>query len=65
MEDWQPIETAPQDGRAVLLWAPATEGLTPLYSVATWHPDAGWCIDELRAATHWRPLPAPPTENFR
>jgi len=23
---------------------------------ASYHPDAGWCVDELRQATHWMPV---------
>lgn len=57
---WQPIETAPQD-RLVLLYASEKYGLPAFQCVAKWRPDAGWCVDELRDATHWQELPAPPT----
>ncbi len=64
---WQPIETAPTDGSLFLVWAPPffdagwdDGGLPAMFSLCAWHPDAGFCIDELRAPTHWTPLPAPP-----
>ena len=60
VDQWQPIETAPTDGTAVLTYAPGKYGLIPLFSVARYHPDAGWCVDELRDVTHWMPLPDPP-----
>ena len=57
---WQPIETAPKDGTVFLAWAPGREGLPPMFSLCAWHPDGGFCIDELREATNWMPLPEPP-----
>jgi hypothetical protein len=62
---WQPMATAPKDGTLFLCWAPAAHGLPSMYSLCAWHPDAGFCIDELRAATHWMPVPAPPVEETR
>ena len=65
-EGWQPIETAPRDGTQVLVYArvlhPEKWGiyLDPKICAASYHPDAGWCVCEVRDATHWRPLPAPP-----
>lgn len=56
---WQHIETAPKD-RMILVYAPAREGLDDLRGVCIWHPDAGFCIDELRCVTHWMPLPKAP-----
>ena len=64
---WQPIETAPKDGRQVMLADRAEQWVTQAY----------WCVDsemwvkanehytdahdvELRYMTHWMPLPAPP-----
>lgn len=64
-DDWQPIETAPRDGTEVLVyatlpdhlqWADPDKQLRPVVRVTAWHPDAGWCVDELREATHWCPL---------
>ncbi len=57
---WQPIDTAPKDGTLFLAWAPGVFDLPAMFSLCAWHPDAGFCIDELRVATHWMPLPAAP-----
>jgi hypothetical protein len=69
---WQPIETAPKDGTAILLWA-------PYYAWSVWQgcwSGTGWIVpnpvigDDLSVAghlplggypTHWQPLPPPPT----
>lgn len=58
---WQPIETAPSD-QSVLVYAAPRDGLNGFICVARHHSDAGWCVDELRDGTHWRPLPAPPAQ---
>lgn len=57
---WHPLDTAPTDGTLILVWAPGYSGLPPMYSLCAYHPDAGFCIDELRYPSHWRPLPPPP-----
>ena len=66
---WQPIETAPKDGKEI--WANDTSGLTS-FCVAYWlsgNEWSGWVYeDDLFLdnnplgpnPTHWRPLPAPP-----
>jgi hypothetical protein len=66
--DWQPIETAPQDGTAFLVWMDA--------AVHGSHVQV-WCrrsakhsgviagvfeFDLGKSPTHWMPLPAPPTD---
>lgn len=75
--DWQPIETAPKDGTAILT---VVAGFEP--SVSQWvdrKVKARWCIDPetfMEQAhfeeyfwntryepTHWMPLPAPPKES--
>ncbi len=60
MGEWQSIETAPKDGTLFLVWAPEFEGLPSMFSLCAWSEYAGFCIDELRQATHWMPLPEPP-----
>ena len=59
---WMPIETAPTDGTLLLVFAPSYEGLPSMYSLCAYHPDAGFCIDELRSPSHWRQIPAPPVK---
>lgn len=64
MSEWSKIETAPKDGRALLVWFP--EWVTA--QVVFW--DDGWLMMfgtrgrmGMRGqpqATHWQPLPAPP-----
>jgi hypothetical protein len=69
--DWRPIETAPQDGTAVLLH----DGRH--YYVATWshvtgRGMAGWlhglergdASNIITHPTHWLPLPAPPRQEM-
>jgi hypothetical protein len=53
---WHPIETAPKD-REIVVYAPGREGLGELVSLCQWHPDAGFCIDELREPTLWTEKP--------
>lgn len=58
--EWRQIETAPLDGSTVLVFAAGRHGLPAFQTTAAYHPDAGWCVDELREATHWMPLPDAP-----
>jgi hypothetical protein len=69
--EWRPIETAPKDGARVLVfaqldppekWHECMRDLAPLIGIAAYHPDAGWCVCEVREVTHWMPLPDPPAE---
>ncbi len=64
---WQPIETAPKDGKPVLL---IVKGYQPV--VGQWDDCAGWWYSEdnqppedwdrlTYRPTHWMPLPAPPS----
>lgn len=70
--EWQPIETAPKDGRARLLWVPERQSTF----CATWRAEsdpigeyvpAGWVIFGgdwrafLQSASHWMPLPDAPS----
>lgn len=61
---WQPIETAPKDGRYVLLMIPAWYH-PPRWRVARWKDTGatsgfeGYYGPE---PTHWMPLPPPPAQ---
>ncbi len=61
---WLPIETAPRDGRELLLFVPAARVKV---SGGYWdeHPKcrcwiAGGYMRKTCPPTHWRPLPEPP-----
>lgn len=68
-EDWQPIDTAPKDGTAFLLWV-ATKASVSRIRIGTWSQRyCNWVSQDWRnrrvhgddaEITHWRPLPAPP-----
>ena len=66
--DWQPIETAPKDGRWVLVcggnWRVimAWYALNPRIDRAYWKVSDEWDDYELAddQPTHWMPLPEPP-----
>lgn len=53
-DEWQPIETAPTDGTVVRVLTNSVQELPAFECLAAYHPDAGWCVDEFREATHWR-----------
>jgi hypothetical protein len=72
---WQPIETAPKDGRDIIVMYIHIE--TPIVHAAFWLEDedateeTGWWtydwsevsrtkMDEHYTPTHWMPLPEPP-----
>lgn len=73
--EWQPIETAPKDGRAMLLSRPDAGGAwigkyEPVYG-SGYRPDNPWFSLMLNrdylpkptkssAPTHWMPIPATP-----
>lgn len=59
MTGWRPIKSAPRNF-PVLVYAAPAHGLPAFQTVAAWHPDAGWCVCELREATHWMLLPEAP-----
>lgn len=64
-ESWREIEDgAPRDGTRVLLWCAdeTTKGLMGAISVGWFStvPPA-WVHGHSYGPTHWRPLPAPPT----
>jgi hypothetical protein len=69
--DWQPIETAPKDGTAVLVFGErySTPNGTPGIAVARWYEDGfppqtwwGTAGNSLvvQCPSHWMPLPPPP-----
>lgn len=73
--NWQPIETAPKDGTAVILWVPGVYQCVRIGSFRSddfrekdgplWlendHDDfsTGYASTPL-CPTHWMPLPSPP-----
>jgi hypothetical protein len=68
--DWQPIETAPKDGRWILTydprlkWTGAAQHREAHYAVVAWS-GSGWFAegsdDDLsKAPPFWQPLPEPP-----
>lgn len=59
---WQPIETAPKDGRAILTFDPAAYS-TEKVLVGWWSDKGGWLVGEgfRHQPTHWMPLPTPPS----
>ncbi len=73
-EAWQEMETAPTDGSIVLVYAPPPDpekwhetvcGLPAIICTAAYHEDAGYCVDDIREPTHWRPLPHPAEGGLR
>ena len=58
--EWQPIETAPRDGTNVWVYAAPFQDLPGFQCRYGYHPEGGWCVDELREVTHWQPLLLPP-----
>ena len=60
-EEWRPIETAPKDGRDVMLWDSDLKQAIK----AEWCDMADEWVpsdDGYLELTHWRPLPAPPAD---
>lgn len=66
--DWQPVDTAPQDGREILMAYGVGVGDVAPPMVVSWDIlAAAWVLPGIRISidtpgTHWRPLPPPPTE---
>jgi hypothetical protein len=69
---WQPIETAPRDGREIILGSVYGFTCAGFWSdTPNYWSDYGWFEESDRAAcdatrkpfapTHWQPLPEPPT----
>src|SRR5271167_1920750 len=55
---WKPICDAPQD-RYIWVWCPPYSGLSELISLCHYHPDAGFCVDELRYPELWKDVIRP------
>jgi hypothetical protein len=65
MDKWQPISTAPRDGRTILAYLPANAGLPTRQDVVAIFWDAGWATAYSGAfldaePTYWMLLPDPP-----
>lgn len=63
MTSWQPIETAPRDGRRLLLWDPSRD--MPIFGcwAVEWDGWKEWAFDwKLPQPTHWIPVPPAPKE---
>lgn len=71
MSEWQPIETAPKDGTLILLTGhDYNDTSKPRHYVSAWWSSAynhftyeDSEVSEIYTATHWRPLPEPPTQS--
>lgn len=68
--NWQPIETAPKDGRQILAWdgneAMCVEFTTWVDGTCFWefaHGKDGHVYGAGEILTHWMPLPPPPKES--
>lgn len=62
VQAWQPIETAPSDGTAILGYDDAMHWASEAYSICWIGPSGKWWDGEyLNSPTHWMPLPAAPT----
>ena len=71
MTDWQPIETAPKDGRMIMVSNGIAFGPAVKISDGSFHAwnnffqrhdGKFWSGPNNIAATHWMPLPTPPAE---
>jgi len=67
MSEWQPIETAPKDGRAFMVYVVRSENGPHCFAPVSRDSDGGWwddstgdAIEPIRGATHWMPLPPGP-----
>ncbi len=59
--EWQPIETAPRDGKLYLCFE-HVEGRPDMSGVHTFVPSE-WVKGHPPHATHWMPLPKPPAKD--
>lgn len=77
-QEWQPIETAPKDGTEIIGWNGKFVTAISWLSDKDDNGHTGWCcsgytdggmlyylhnaLSDENQPTHWKPLPAPPTE---
>ena len=57
MTEWQPIETAPRDGRELLLISMPGKA----YGIGSYRAEIWWDWPWSMPPSHWLPLPPPPT----
>jgi hypothetical protein len=64
--NWEPIDSAPKDGRKLLAWSAEADEVRFVYWDTDDEGEDGWCDDlgtvMLDTPTHWMPLPDPPAE---
>ena len=56
---WRVIDDNTPRDRLIIVYAPGDGFLPDLVCLCQWHPDAGFCVDELRHPTHWMPYEKP------
>jgi len=64
---WQPISTAPKDGRSFMVYVKDSHVGSHCFAPVSrtddgewWDDSTGDQIETIRGASHWMPLPAPP-----
>lgn len=57
---WRPIAEAPEDPD-LWVWVKTStyEDLPEIVCPCKWHPDYGWCVDEIRVVTHFAHMAVP------
>jgi len=69
MSEWQPIDTAPKDGKEILAYAPENEYCESRIGVIYFTEYDGWISADYDAVkyepTHWMPLPPPPVKKHQ
>jgi len=65
MAEWKPIETAPKDGRRILVWRPKINEFCSHVGIERWRSinNTGCWINSpsMCQPSHWMPLPGKPT----
>lgn len=64
MIHWLTIDLAPREG-LIVVYCPPYQDLPELVSLCEWHPDGGFCVDELREPTHFARFDRPGTPEQR